>query len=173
MTWFLDKREWTEVDQSVSIHSQLWSNIRICREVSCHHELTEHLQKLTNNIRKVFTGLVIESRALRSWDVCCFLSIVSKSLNFFNLQCHIFLDYKKNSKKSDDILDIMFRQKYEGTNITFKSIADLRRDFPSGEPLGVLHLIKSYVERTTRKDMVIYSFGVAPNILSQQVKYFK
>ena len=72
MTWFLDKREWTEVDQSVSIHSQLWSNIRICREVSCHHELTEHLQKLTNNIRKVFTGLVIERRDLRIWDVCCF-----------------------------------------------------------------------------------------------------
>ena len=87
MTWFLDKREWTEVDQSVSIHSQLWSNIRICREVSCHHELTEHLQKLTDNIRKVFTGLVIESRALRSWDDCCFLSIDSKSLNFFNYKC--------------------------------------------------------------------------------------
>ena len=85
----------------------------------------------------------------------------------------LFLDYARNSKKSDDILDIMFRQKYEGTNISFKSIADLRRDFPSGKPLGVLNLIKSYVERTTRKDMVRYSFGVAPNILSQQVKYFK
>ena len=85
--------------------------------------------------------------------------------------CYLFLDYKKNSKKSDDILDIMFRQKYEGTNITFKSIADLRRDFPSGKPLGVLNLIKSYVERTTRRDLVRYYFGVVTNILSQQVKY--
>ena len=67
----------------------------------------------------------------------------------------------------------MFRQKYEGTNISFKSIADLRRDFPSGEPLNALNLIKSYVERTSRKDMVRYYFGVvATNILSQQVKYF-
>ena len=53
-------------------------------------------------------------------------------------------------------MDIMFRQKYEGTNITFKSIADLRRDFPSEYPLGVLNLIKSFVERTTRKDLVKY-----------------
>ena len=52
----------------------------------------------------------------------------------------------------------MFSQKYEGTKITFKSIADLRRDFASEEPLSVLHLIESYVKRTKREDLVRYSF---------------
>ena len=86
---------------------------------------------------------------------------------FFKLQCFNFIDYGKNTKKSDDILDIMFRQKYEGTNITFKSNADLCKDFPSrGEPLSALQLIKYNVERTTSKDLVRY------HILTQQVKYF-
>merc|ERR1712110_555972 len=30
------------------------------------------------------------------------------------------LDYSRNSKKSDDILDIMLREKYKGTKVTFK-----------------------------------------------------
>ena len=39
---------------------------------------------------------------------------------------------------------IISRKKYEGTNITFKSIADLRKEM--GETLGTFALIKSFIE---------------------------
>ena len=63
------------------------------------------------------------------------------------------------SKRSDDILDIMLRQKFNKTNITFKSIADLRRKY-SGN--NALQLIKSYQEKidnTKNIDHVSILFG--------------
>ena len=40
-----------------------------------------------------------------------------------------------------------YRKKYERTDITFRSIADLRREFPSQDSLSTLQLIKSFVEK--------------------------
>ena len=37
------------------------------------------------------------------------------------------------------------RRKYERTDITFKSIADLRKELPSQDTLSILQRIKSYV----------------------------
>ena len=70
-----------------------------------------------------------------------------------------FLDYEDRSKRSDDVLDFILRQKYNETNITFKSIADLRRDLASQEALSVsvLELIKSYQAKRkseNKKDQV-------------------
>ena len=68
-----------------------------------------------------------------------------------------FSDYDYDDKKSDDILDFMLRKKYEGTNIIFKSMADLRRDLPSQESLRSLQLIKAYQEKIrneNQKDQV-------------------
>ena len=62
-----------------------------------------------------------------------------------------FLDYEGGSKRSDDVLDFILRQKYNKTNITFKSIADLRRDLASQGALSVLKLIKSYQEKRKRE----------------------
>ena len=65
----------------------------------------------------------------------------------------LFLDFPK--KRSDDILDIRLRQKYD--NITFKSVADLRRVISSQESLNALQLIKSYLKKIKsheRKDQV-------------------
>ena len=73
----------------------------------------------------------------------------------------LFLDYPKDSKKSDDILDIMLRlhfysnskitialsrKKYKGTRIKFQSTADLRRACQSNKTLSTLQLIKSFIE---------------------------
>ena len=43
---------------------------------------------------------------------------------------------------------IISRKKYEGTKITFKSIADLRKETGKNIPktLSTLHLIKSFIE---------------------------
>ena len=72
-----------------------------------------------------------------------------------------FLDYDQDSKKSDDILDIMLRlhfysnskitialsrKKYKGTRIEFHSTADLRRACQSNKTLSTLQLIKSFIE---------------------------
>ena len=72
-----------------------------------------------------------------------------------------FLDYEDHSKRSDDVLDVILRQKYNETNITFKSIADLRRDLASQEALSVLELIKSYQAKRkseSKKDQVKIMF---------------
>ena len=45
------------------------------------------------------------------------------------------------------ILIRISRRKYERTDITFKSIADLRRELPSQNSLSTLQLIKSFVEK--------------------------
>ena len=37
------------------------------------------------------------------------------------------LDYLDERKKNHDVLDIIFRQRYSNTGITFYSLADLRR----------------------------------------------
>ena len=39
------------------------------------------------------------------------------------------------------------RKKYERRNISFRSIGDLRREFPSQDSLSTLQLIKSFVEK--------------------------
>lgn len=63
------------------------------------------------------------------------------------------LDYTNHSKESDDILDIMFRKKYEGTKIIFKSIADIREEdgvdlldqfFPEERPYSIEEKIQSW-----------------------------
>ena len=40
---------------------------------------------------------------------------------------------------------VCFRRKYERTDITFESIADLRKELPSQDTLSILQRIKSYV----------------------------
>ena len=46
------------------------------------------------------------------------------------------------------------RRKYERTDITFKSIADLRRELPSQDTVSTntIHLIKSFVERIKKEN---------------------
>jgi len=67
------------------------------------------------------------------------------------------LDYNEDTKKSDDILDKMLREKYRGTRITFQSTADLRRDLQSHGTLSTLQLIKTYMEniKNSKKQVVI------------------
>jgi len=62
------------------------------------------------------------------------------------------LDYGENTKKSDDILDIMLRKKYEGTEgITFKSLCDLRNEI--GETF--LKTLKSFIDTNNGKKQVV------------------
>ncbi len=53
------------------------------------------------------------------------------------------------------------RRKYERTDITFKSIADLRRDSASQDTVRTIQLIKSFVEKIKNEnyenaDLVTY-----------------
>ena len=98
------------------------------------------------------------------------------TLSLFNIVL-LFLDYEGDTKKSDDVLDFMFRwnsfnnlklhlkvfsrKKYEETKVTFKSIADLRKGMGKTLPktLSTLHLIKSYIEsNNSGKKQVRYLF---------------
>ena len=44
------------------------------------------------------------------------------------------------------------RRKYERTDITFKSIADLRRELASQDTVSTIQLIKSFVERIKKEN---------------------
>ena len=84
------------------------------------------------------------------------------------------LDYKDNTKVTDDVLDIMFRsvitstlitidasflrRKYQDTGITFISVSDLRRREFSGSPLELLELYVDSLGRDT-SDAVVSENG--------------
>ena len=51
---------------------------------------------------------------------------------------------KKHQKKKDDVLDILFRQRYKQMGASFLSIADFRRNSEMVD--GACHLIKSNLE---------------------------
>ena len=83
-----------------------------------------------------------------------------------------FLDYDRSRKRSDDVLDVRLRQKYDLTNITFKSVGDLRRNFPSQENLSALQLIRSYQEKIKsqiNKDQVNYYFVWVENYFDAEL----
>ena len=54
------------------------------------------------------------------------------------------LDYQYGVKKTDDVLDILFRQRYNDLGITFVSMADLRRKKKCTYYLHILFAINSF-----------------------------
>ena len=61
------------------------------------------------------------------------------------------LDYRGGIKKSDDVLDSIFKRKYEGTEIYFKSIADLQREC-NADNVSTCQLIKLYIQILNSRD---------------------
>ena len=57
----------------------------------------------------------------------------------------------RESKKSDDVLDIAYRKKYENTEIQFKSIADLQR-ICDAHGLTTCQLLRYYIEILYSRD---------------------
>ena len=90
------------------------------------------------------------------------------------------LDYKDNTKVTDDVLDVMFRsvitstlitidasflrRKYKDTGVTFISVADLRIRGFSGSPLELLQQYVDSLGRAT-SDAVVSENGIAANKL--------
>ena len=61
--------------------------------------------------------------------------------------------------KSEDVLEIAFRRKYEGTEIEFKSIADLRGDCDAYR-LTTYQLIKCYIKKLSSRDGITQPVSV-------------
>ena len=71
-----------------------------------------------------------------------------KNVTVISALDYIYEDFKVYGKKTDDVLDIILRQRYKDLGITFFSMADLKVEKP--EPQSLLRIFKDMIEITSQ-----------------------